>query len=461
MEERMNKLLPTKDELRPITNPLSTFYDCGFVKDFHSLEFQKKLQVVNDLIRQTMLFRQIPDPTTELDTLIGDSHTAARVSIEYLKDLGIGKNYKYIIYNNVEIEPNNDSPTHAGVLVDDENSETYFFDATPNVGFRVGTVEKLKHCNINFYVLDSHSQTLLLRLRKSYCDLSKTGYCTNFSDCITLLIECEEIESLYGFTLSYVKLLSRLVPNKSMYDDLLIKENKHIPSSSISKIKQLHLWQEELLDNLNQNGDKKRLLQLAQNYYSEYEKIHPEFVKRLKIGNKNFTLSQLTPRFFFDNGYNVIMIKPSAFNLGVRGTIREAFLKHGNGVLCEYFTDMTKPTELTHILPISFSHTVAEKCARAYSGTSEVILLQQPANKLATIKRTLRKSLGKNIKEKEVLWLADGKKIFWSPGELNYVHSTDNPSEVGLNFLNGFPEQQVMTRFMYPNPKLEEYQRDK
>ena len=44
----MNKLLPEKKDLVPITNPATTFYDCGFNVEFDKLDFKKKLEVVND-----------------------------------------------------------------------------------------------------------------------------------------------------------------------------------------------------------------------------------------------------------------------------------------------------------------------------------------------------------------------------------------------------------------------------
>lgn len=83
------------------------------------------------------------------------------------------------------------------------------------------------------------------------------------------------------------------------------------------------------------------------------------------------------------------------------------------------------------------------------------MLLKRPAIELYKIKKQLRSELGKNIKNREVMW-NDGEKILWHPFTTNLVHTTDNPSETALHLLNGIPEQQLMTRFMYPNPKLEE-----
>ena len=89
--------LPEKDELIPITNDKTTFYDCGFNEPFDNLSFQKKLEIVNNLVRQSI----VPDCRPRLndnETLIGNCHTAVRVSEEYLKHLKIGINLLYLQY---------------------------------------------------------------------------------------------------------------------------------------------------------------------------------------------------------------------------------------------------------------------------------------------------------------------------------------------------------------------------
>ena len=54
---------------------------------------------------------------------------------------------------------------------------------------------------------------------------------------------------------------------------------------------------------------------------------------------------------------------------------------------------------------------------------------------------------------KETKWL-DGENILWERWSTNFLHSTDNYVEASLHFLMPYPECQIMTRFMYPNPKL-------
>jgi len=101
-----------------------------------------------------------------------------------------------------------------------------------------------------------------------------------------------------------------------------------------------------------------------------------------------------------------------------------------------------------------YSHTLGFEYERSMDGKADTFLVQESAESLYKKKKALRTELGKNIYNKEVEWF-DGRKILWHPFVTNLIHSTDNPSEVALHYLMAYPEHQVMTRFMYPNPKLE------
>ena len=79
----MNALLPSKEELIPITNDRNTFADCSLIRNFEFLNFQEKLQVINDIVRQTILIEPIPNPKNEIETIVGDSYTSSLVLIRY------------------------------------------------------------------------------------------------------------------------------------------------------------------------------------------------------------------------------------------------------------------------------------------------------------------------------------------------------------------------------------------
>ena len=81
----MNTLLLSKDEFIPITNDRNTFADCSLTRNFELLTFQEKLQVINDIVRQTVLVEPIPNPKDEIETMKGDSYTASLVLIQYLQ----------------------------------------------------------------------------------------------------------------------------------------------------------------------------------------------------------------------------------------------------------------------------------------------------------------------------------------------------------------------------------------
>ena len=97
---------------------------------------------------------------------------------------------------------------------------------------------------------------------------------------------------------------------------------------------------------------------------------------------------------------------------------------------------------------------IGEKITRSVNGSNQVILLKRSSDEIKQIKRYLRSTVGKNLLNRDVKWY-DGEKIHWDPFVTNLVHTTDNPSEACLHFLIAYPEHQLMTRFMYPNYKLE------
>ena len=69
----MNKLLPEKEEILPITKEWSTFYESGFNTEFETLTFKTKLKIITDIVRQTILYDEFPNPQDEEINLIGDS----------------------------------------------------------------------------------------------------------------------------------------------------------------------------------------------------------------------------------------------------------------------------------------------------------------------------------------------------------------------------------------------------
>lgn len=465
----MFKYLPTKDELLPITNENSTFYECGFNVPFDDLPFIKKLQIINDVIRQTLIPNGSPNPNTEQETLIGNCQTAAIVSIEYLKSLGIGKNHRMVFCQRRPYDPPDVRTTHAAVLVDDNDGNTYFFDATPYVASNYGKVLE----NTKFYehveIINGEKFDLLfflkeLKYKGDYNLLEQK----DIPFYVEILSESLKYQIFQGYISKGYEILYKFLDNKSDSDKFVkeaIKANPYsklnperaplIKNRNLLMQKQIAIWREELADLLRSNTNFKRQLELAQNIYQELKVMDNSLEINVPLFGKNYKMTHMTPKFFKDYGLNTIMIKPSAYYAGVSATIRERFLHRGHGALYEYSTNLTAPTPICKILPMLFSHTLGDKYVRAMNGKSTIILLQEKANVLYKKKKELRNELCKNMWNRNIKW-SDGEDIYWHKSTTNLIHSTDSPSEASMHFMMGYPEQQIMTRFMYPNPKLEE-----
>ena len=462
----MNDLLPSREELKPIEDTNNTFYDCVFNKDFDLLPFKKQLQIVNDIVRQSMLSNPRPDVYSDVENMEGNCHTASLVSMEYLKQLGLGKNIRCCLVRRRKFDPEDVCTMHSLVLVDDDKGNTYQFDATPFVGYKYGSVERMdKERFYDEYVVVDEDINSLINIVKEiinndFChmlDVSKISYyeqrlldASQYPILNSHRAHCYNILSKYKDNISDANKLVRMALELNPYDRRN-KENFAYKRELV--LKQVKIWEEELIELRRSNKNLKRQLELCQCIVQEMKFIDPSFEKFAIINGEKIRLSFLSPRFFMENNYNVVIIKASAYRLGVRGTIRESFLKRGNGVVSEYFANFAKPTEDTHVSPMLFSHPLGEECIRSMDGPADVLLLQRNVEELYDIKKRLRGELGQNIINREVTWF-DGEKILWHPFVTNLVHSTDNPSESCLHFLMSYPEHQLMTRFMYPNLKL-------
>lgn len=484
----MNKLLPQKEELQPILKNTSTFYDCGFNEEFEKMSFIKKLQVVNDIVRQTIFPQICSDITTEQDTLIGNCHTSSLISIQYLKELGIGVNHRYVMARKKSYEPSDITSKHALVLVDDEYGNTYEFDATPFVGYGYGKV-KLKDDNPlyeEYIEIDNEKLSLLNEMRKFlYDQYNKLLNEEKVNYYLKIFEQASHFEVFNGFVSYCYKLLydyqpvnldkEYLLRQSIIYNpyNVLNPDKSYLKRKQEMTEKQISIWKQELhllgtelenllkVDDLNspQNKEKylrilKRRLELSQLIVQESKLFDTSYEKYLNFKECEIPYSYLTPRFFYENELNVVIVKASAYRLGVRGTIREKMLGKGTKAIGEHFSNFSKPTLDTGLKPILYSHTLGAEYERSMNGIADTFLVAEPAESLYAKKRILRDELGKNLYYKYVEWF-DGEKILWHPFVTNLVHSTDNPSEAALHYLMSYPEHQVMTRFMYPNPKLE------
>lgn len=477
----MNGLLPNLNELEPYTEEEGTFSHCYFTIPFDELSFKHKLQTINDIVRQTMIYDEFPNPENDTDTLIGDTLTAALASVDYLKQLNFVKDCKYVLFENSKFEPPDKPLSRFAVIVKNFNDEEFYFDATPLVGFGYGKVYNLKKdCPFKNYVeINDNSLKDINKLREILF-LSNKGS-QNYDD-IKLqldlideknLIECKDLLA------KCYKLVSKNLPDKSnLYQEKAQRLNPYINIDDAQKtskdivlkakrdlllMKQIDIWHNEILG-LNKDKTEiikspiqQRQIELAQNIVGELKKIDPNLELKIMIDNNSKVASQLSPRWFFENKLNVIMIKPSAYAIDVVDKIKERMSKKTTHTYSTYDANLGEEKPLTLIKPLNFSHSVGLAIERQMTGPSNVFLVDGDLDEIKAEKKKIREEYAGPYYNTEQKWL-DGEKILWEKWSTNLVHSTDNPVEASLHFLIGYPEHQIMTRFMYPNPKLSKMQ---
>ncbi len=457
-------LLPGRDELIPILDDKNTFYECGFNKGFDLLPFEKQLQIICDLVRQTIYVSPFPHPEDGINNLVGNCYTAAYVSKKYLEKLCIGKNIKIVFGRARIFEPEDNTTIHLLNLVEDENGIVYQFDATPFVGDGMGKVQKLSNPLYLEYVEVNEEIEFFLKnfIQLVYDDHNGLLTIDKINYYLKKINDSLKYNILNGYCTKCLKILSKYLTGYEKNKALLLasqlkkysKLNKEGYLRRIEIInKEIIKWEEELFDLEASDKDIKRQLELASNIIQEKKMYDSSFEKYSNIGNENFRLSFLNPRFFMEMGLNTIMIKPSAYFIGKNQIIKDEMLSNNKMSYGEYNLDLSKPTEQTGIKPMLFSHPLGEKYIRSMMGNSTILLVNDEAENLNMKKRKLRQELCSDMWNKKIKWI-DNKDILWDPVVTNLIHSADNYSETALHYLIGYPEHQSMTRFMYPNKKL-------
>lgn len=457
-------LLPNREELLPIINDKNTFYECGFNKDFNSLPFEKQLQVVCDLVRQTIYVSPFPHPEEGINNLIGNCYTAAYVSKKYLEKLNIGKNIKIVFGRARMFEPEDNTTIHLLNLVEDDNGVIYQFDATPFVGDGMGKVQKLSTPLYQEYVevnkeIEFFVKKFIEIVYEDYYGLLTIYKIQNY---LKIINEASTYDVLKGYCTKCLKILSKYLTGYEKENAILLaskfkkysKLNKEGYLKRIEIInKEIKKWEDELNELKLSNSNIKRQLELASNIIQEKKMFDPSYERFANIGGEQYRLSFINPRVLMELGINSIMIKPSAYFINKEDIIRKKMLFKDRKSFGEYNIDLSKPTEQTGIKPMLFSHPLGEEYIRSMTGNSTILLVNDEADNLNIKKRYLRENLCSDMWNKQIKWI-DNEYILWDPCVTNLIHSADNYSESALHYLIGYPEHQAMTRFMYPNKKL-------
>ncbi len=318
----MNKYLPEKDLLLPITDPTSIFYPCNFNVHFDKLSFKKELEIANDIVRQTIYTDSRPNVCNHTKTLIGNCHTSSEVAIDYLKFLGLGKNHRYALARVKNHEPEETLNKHGLVLVDDNNGNTYQFDATPYVGYNYGKVSSLKEETFykEYVVVTSDIKFLLdqikilmLDARNDLINSSNIRYYNN------IVYEASLVKSLMGYAVHCAKILLNydqsyedekklrmLIALNDVHSKLNSNYERNIKYKSKLLMMQIAKWKEELNDLIRSKTDFKRILELQQLITQELCLVDEFYQKKIFLKDKEYHLSHLTPRFFLENDiYNI------------------------------------------------------------------------------------------------------------------------------------------------------------
>ncbi len=461
----MKNLLPKLEELTPITNSNSTFYECGFNEEFSNLTEKNKLQIICDIVKETIYPNPFPNPDTELIDLNGNCHTACLVAMDYLKELNLCKDVKYVMVRRRKFDPEDITSIHAMLLVTGNDDVVYQFDPTPYVGYKFGAVEELSNPFYEEYVEVNDEMRFFIDLFKKiiYLDSINSIDKASVNEYVDICMSSLKYKILNGYAGNALKALLKHIEDDALKEKIteLLKTLRPYSKTNIEKKdyqkellkKQVDIWFEELKDLISSNKDIKRQLELSQAIVQELKMNYPENEIYRNIDGNDTRISYINPRFMYEHGFTTIMIKTSAYFLGLQDYIRNVYTSK-YPYTGEYDVNLSKQTEQTGIKPMLFSHPLGETCIRALSGDSTVMLVKGDPNDVYKDKKYLRNSLCGDMWYKEFTWY-DGKPIVWDPFSTNLIHGTDNSPEAALHYSIGNPEHQNMTRFMYPNPKLE------
>jgi hypothetical protein len=236
----------------------------------------------------------------------------------------------------------------------------------------------------------------------------------------------EDIPILKGYAAIVLKILMKYIDNE--FDRHCIQRrinnikpcNKHNDSMLLAvkeKLKvQTDLWFDELRDLQASSSDMKRQLELAINCVQENKWLDPSFEKFVNIRGKLIRASSINPRLFFDENYGLVTTDISSENV-------EKVISLCGMPLLDCDTNLFVQTVKTGIYPILYSSYYFNK--------------------------------GMQINDKKIM-LYDRDELCCKSMELSdqSFEILDDPVECSLELLTPYPEHQVMTRFMYPNPRL-------
>lgn len=400
-------ILPNLNELIPISNN-NIFYECGFSNNFESLTFEQKLQVLCDIVRQSIYPNGFPNPDNDITEMNGNCYTSSYCFLDYIKKLKIGNNARCALARKREFDLDEITSIHVVVLVDSDDGHTYQVDSTPFAGYKFGSVDDITYkCIYDEYVIiDETINTYLYKFRKIIYEDSINQFDVNrINEYLELCDIVAEIPILKGYVAIILKIIIKYLNNQYEKDEIRKKINfikpynktrpdKLIELNNMLKI-QTNIWLEELRDLQCSNNNFKRQSELAITIVQENKWLNKFYERYINISGKKVSVSSINPRFLYERGYNVALVKLYDQNFKIM------LIDKSSSKISKYVTNLSEPTQQLGIKPVLFFHPFGEK----------------------------------NI-------------------DFMTNYTANSCCESSLSFLSGYPEHQVMTRFMYPNPRL-------
>ena len=434
----MNKLLPVLSELKPISGNRDVFGQTVFTKEFKFLNFEEKLQVACDLVRQTMLNVEIPNPENDRETMIGDSYTSCNVLKEYLIFNHIGVKHHVVFAKSNIFETEHATTKHFILLVYDNCNACYQVDPSPYVGYMCGKAEKLSIPWYKQYVEVEGDLKNKLELLRLIAYEIKIGKLTSIED-----LHINEFTKKYPILNGYVD----FILNKAINKDFRMIDSKGFEYAH----KQISILNRELESLKMKEDTYKRQLEIIQWISAQRKKMGLEVEKYAIIFNEKYKIDELTPRFFYENKLNLAMLKTSSFYVEKENLFKDILCgnhRHTGGYLLNLGENESLGFSKMYVF-----HPDGYKYIRHLYGPNYMFLIQDHAKDILVRKKDIRAKYSPDWGGRIVKWY-DGEKIEWLPLAMNLVHSADNSAETCCNYQCGFPECQLMTRFVYPNLNL-------
>ena len=431
-------------ELTPISGNRNTFGENTFSILYNELTFEQKLKVAVDLVRQSMLYCKIPNPQIEMIDLNGDSYTACCILKDYLIQNNLGTHHTVCFVEGKRYETINMPSNHFILLVSDCNDNWFQLDPSPMVGYKCGQVESYSNKLYKICLpIEDKKEEYLKEIRQSIFQAKFLQ-----QDSVSRAYEMAyEMMDKYNLFSGYYEMLCLMTGN--LKQRINIEKIKTINKPMLEH--ELEYLTSQLIELQKTNVSVKRQLSLIQEIHRVKIDLGYSSEKKIFINGKIINISNLTPRLFYSWKLNTVMIKPSSFYINKD----EEFAKIMQGekkMSNNYFSNMGDISEYGISL-MKFFHPDGYKYCDEMNGICNIFLVNEPADILLNRKKEIRKEYASLYEGKTVKWF-NGKKIKWTCLGMNMVHSSDNSCEACCNFQSIFPESQLMTRFMYPNPKL-------